>query len=86
MAGQAAKDMANGNTRLDFIRGLFGESYCVFEMIEAQRICFFFIFNASCALSAFFYESSQEERLSDLATCEANQKKICELTKQVYQR
>ena len=51
------------NTRIEFIHSLFKSSYCTFELIELQRICFFLIFNVSCALSSLTYEGKKKEEL-----------------------
>lgn len=69
--GGKANDMGESsasinNPRIEFIQSLFSSTYCTFELIELQRICFFLIFNISCAFATLSYEGKKQEEVNAL--------------------
>jgi len=47
------------NARLEFINGLFPDTYCVFEKIEMQRMFYFLLFNIACCVAQINFISDK---------------------------
>ena len=54
------RDKNDINHRIEFINSFFPNLWCVFERIVVERIFYFFIYNASCAIAEVFRNDQNE--------------------------
>ena len=72
--------------RIEFINSLFNDTWCIFEKLNTCRIFYLFFFNVVSSISDVFFEDKNAKELEDMAKCVENQKKIVQISKEIFKR
>ena len=84
--GDMTKSIEGTHYRLDFIQSQFPATWTIYEIIEVERLVFYCVFVASCAISQAFYVDESGKTIGALKLIQQNSKKINELSKQIYEK
>lgn len=84
MGYESKFDKHDLNTRIEMIASFFPSTFIPYEILQVQRLAFYFIFNVACAMSQIFFNSREQEDLIEATTLEENQKKISDYLKDIY--
>ena len=83
---EASKTIDGSHLRLDFIQSLFPATWTINEIIEVERLVFYFVFMVSSAISAAFFHNEDGKTIAGLKLIQDNAKKINELSKKVHEK